>query len=100
VTASKDDHITRTPVLASGYVGVWSTNISMLPSNVFDTGATANDLHSIDVIRKSALGDANAQHYVLHPLSSIGDGLPHTVFRSLTGRCSNTSRRKASFTCA
>lgn len=82
---SEKDLITRAPVLASGCVGVWSTNIPMFSPSVLDIGVDASDLQSADAMRRKAMGDANAQHYTLYPLPYVGDGLSHTIFRSISG---------------
>jgi hypothetical protein len=58
----------------------------MLPQNVFEAGRNATDLRSADMTRRSALGEVDAKYYIQHSFACLGDGLPHTVFKSPAGK--------------
>ncbi|CEL55613.1 hypothetical protein RSOLAG1IB_01625 [Rhizoctonia solani AG-1 IB] len=77
----EEELITRSP----GVDGLWSTNVPMLPQNVFEAGRNATDLRSADMTRRSALGEVDAKYYIQHSFACLGDGLPHTVFKSPAG---------------
>ncbi|QRV75258.1 glycosyltransferase family 64 protein [Ceratobasidium sp. AG-Ba] len=77
--------ITRAPVLAPGCVGVWSTNIQLLPPGTLEAGSAGSDLRSVDQLRRAAMADVDFERYIQNNLACIGDGLESTVFRSPRG---------------
>ncbi|KAF8606519.1 hypothetical protein BDV93DRAFT_469006 [Ceratobasidium sp. AG-I] len=80
-----DDLVTYAPSLAKGSLGIWSTNVPMLPTGVLEAGSVAKDLRSVDTIRRGTMSEVDTQRYVHHPFSCIGDGLLSTSFRSPRG---------------
>ncbi|KAF8753449.1 hypothetical protein RHS01_07060 [Rhizoctonia solani] len=78
----EEELVTRSPASTHG---LWSTNVPMLPRNVFEAGRNATDLRSADMTRRSALGEVDARHYIHHSFACVGDGLEHTVFKSPAG---------------
>ncbi|KAJ1307746.1 hypothetical protein OPQ81_001833 [Rhizoctonia solani] len=77
---AEEEPVVRSPCRG----GLWSTNVLMLPPNVFEAGRMALDLRSADISRRSALGEEDAKRYIQHSLACVGDG-SDTVFRSPAG---------------
>ncbi|KAG8711722.1 hypothetical protein FRC09_020452 [Ceratobasidium sp. 395] len=77
--------IIRAPVLAPGRIGVWSTNVPMLPLGTLEAGLAGGDLRSTDRLRRDMMTDMDVEIYTRHNLAYIGDGSTSTIFRSPEG---------------
>ncbi|KAG9093147.1 hypothetical protein FS749_014981 [Ceratobasidium sp. UAMH 11750] len=77
--------ISRTPVLAPGHTGIWSTNIPMLRPGILEAGLAGDDLRSTDRLCRDAMTGSDVEKYTRHNFACVGDGLVSTVFRSPGG---------------